>query len=68
MIKLTRLNGETVHINCEMIESLESAPETLLSLTTGRKIMVTNPIDEVIDKIINYKSKILARVQQYVDK
>jgi len=61
MIKLKRLNGKEFVVNCELIQYLEETPDTVLTLTTGQKIVVVESVDEVIDKVIDYKSKILQR-------
>lgn len=58
MISVTRLNGDELNINAELIETLESTPDTLITLTTGRKMMVLESADEVIDRVLQYRSKI----------
>ena len=47
MIKVTKLNGNELVVNADLIEFVESTPDTLISLTTGRKIMVLEEMDEV---------------------
>lgn len=58
MIYVSRLNGKTLVVNCDKIEFLESTPNTVISMTTGRKIVVSESIDEVIVKIIEYKKRV----------
>ncbi len=48
MIKLTQLNGRTIVVNVDLIEFVESAPDTIVSLTTGKKILVKETDEEVI--------------------
>ena len=48
MIKVTKLNGRELVVNADLIEFIETTPDTLISLTTGRKIMVLEDIDEVV--------------------
>jgi flagellar protein FlbD len=55
MIKVTKLNGSELVVNADLIEFVESTPDTLISLTTGRKIMVLEPLDEVVQKAIGYR-------------
>ena len=55
MIKLTRLNDTGFVINAEMIEFVEAIPDTIISLASGKKVMVTEPVDLVIERIIEYK-------------
>ncbi len=59
MIKLTKINDQQFYINCDLMEFIESTPDTIISLTTGKKIIVKESADEVIDKIIEFKSRAL---------
>lgn len=58
MIRLTKLNRATFVLNCELIETIESTPDTVISTISGKKFVVTESIDEVVDKVIQYKSNI----------
>ena len=60
MIQLTRLNGKMLAVNAELIEFVESTPDTILTLNTGHKVLVRESVDEVIDKVIDYKRRISA--------
>ena len=62
MIKLKRLNGKEFVVNCEMIEFVESTPDTVVTLGSGNKIVVRDTIDEVIDKVVEYKKSINSRL------
>ncbi|MEE2657958.1 MAG: flagellar FlbD family protein [Candidatus Latescibacterota bacterium] len=55
MIKVTRLNNTKLVINAEMIEFIEAIPDTLVTLSSGKKVMVTEPVDVVVDLIIEYE-------------
>lgn len=55
MIKLTRLNNTEFVINAEMIEFIEAIPDTIVSLASGKKVMVTEPVDVVVERVIEYK-------------
>jgi len=57
MIKLTRLNESEVVVNAEMIEFVEAIPDTILSLVSGKKIMVSESVDEVIERVIVYRRR-----------
>lgn len=61
MIYLSRLNGETFVFNCDLIESIEATPNTVISMTTGKKIVVSESIDEIIDRIIEYRRRIFIK-------
>lgn len=55
MIKLKRLNGHEIVVNPELIEWVDANPDTTLTLATGSKIIVKNSLDEVIEKIMEYR-------------
>lgn len=59
MIKLTRLDGEVLVVNAELIESINCGSETLVSLTTGRKLMVRETPEAVIDLAVAYRARTL---------
>jgi flagellar protein FlbD len=55
MIKLRRFNGQEFILNADLIETLEATPDTVISLTNGRKYVVQNPVEEIIRNAIEYK-------------
>ncbi|MCZ6634763.1 MAG: flagellar FlbD family protein [bacterium] len=59
MIRVTRFNKTILYINADMIEFLESTPDTIITLNTGRKVLVRETVDEVIDKVVTYKRRFL---------
>ncbi len=54
MIYLTRLNGDKIVINVDLIELLEQTPDTIVTLTTGRKYVVKESMEIIQAAIINY--------------
>ncbi|SEN32193.1 flagellar FlbD family protein [Paenibacillus sp. OV219] len=54
MIAVTRLNGKSLHINALLIELVEETPDTLITMTTGKKILVLEKATEVISSIQSY--------------
>ena len=58
MIKVTRLNGKAFVMNADLIEFVESTPDTLVSLTTGRKIMVLESMQDVVKSAIDYRARL----------
>ncbi len=58
MITLKNINNKEITINCELIETIKSTPDTIISLTNGKNIIVKDSIDEIIEKTIEYKRKI----------
>lgn len=55
MIKVSRINGKEFVINSELIEFVESTPDTVISLTTGKKVVVQESVDDIINKVIEFK-------------
>lgn len=55
MIEVTRLNGSTVTINAEVIELVESVPDTVITTITGRKLIVRDSITSVVERITAYR-------------
>ena len=64
MIKLNRINGKEVVINSELIEILEATPDTVITLTTGKKYIVEESVEDVIEKVVDFKKKIYANLYQ----
>jgi len=60
MIKITRLNNVEQIINSELIEFIDSTPDTNITMTTGRKIIVRESVDEIINRVVAYKKRIFA--------
>ena len=59
MIRVTRINRVPLVLNSDLIEHVESTPDTVISLTNGQKFMVLESADEVIKRIIGFRRQIL---------
>ena len=55
VVSITKLNGQEIIINCGLIELIESIPDTTITMTTGRKIIVKETVDTVLERIMAYK-------------
>jgi len=51
VIKITKLNDKELVINDALIETIESTPDTTITMTTGRKIIVLESLDEILKRI-----------------
>lgn len=60
MIEVTKLNGSTILINAELIESVEETPDTVLSFVTGKKLIVKESRQEVKNLVKLYRKEIFA--------
>jgi len=61
MIKLTRLNHEPLVLNSDLIEYVEATPDTVITMTSGEKLRVTETADEVIARVIEFRRAISER-------
>jgi flagellar protein FlbD len=55
MIVLHRLNKEEFTLNADYIETLEATPDTVITLTSGKKLMVKENVDNVVQQVVRYK-------------
>ncbi len=54
MIPLTKINGSAFVLNSELIKYIESTPDTMITLTTGDRLLVKEKTEDVIRKVIEY--------------
>jgi flagellar protein FlbD len=59
MVKITRLNDSVLIINADMIQFLEATPDTIITLTDGRKVVAKESVDDIIEKVVDYKRRLL---------
>ena len=58
MIALTRLNHVAVLLNSDLIETIESTPDTIIRLTNGQKLIVLEHADEIVEKVRDFRRSI----------
>lgn len=68
MIYLNRLNGEEFVVNSDLIEHIEATPDTVIALTDGRKLVVTQSPAEIIDRIIEFRKRIFPYIIENEEK
>lgn len=59
MIQLTRLNHHPLVLNSDLIKFVEQAPDTVITLVSGEKIVVCEPAREVLERVVLYRRAIL---------
>jgi len=59
MIRLTRINNHGLTVNSDLIKFIEQSPDTLITLITGEKIVVSEPVEEVLARIIEFRRAVL---------
>jgi flagellar protein FlbD len=59
MIHVTRINHVPLLLNSDLIEHVETTPDTVISLTTGHKFVVLESADEVVRRVVAFRREIL---------
>lgn len=62
MIDVTRMNDTKITLNAELIESVEETPDTVVTLTTGKKVIVKESRQEIKERVLRYKKEIFFMV------
>ena len=62
MVELTRFNDTRFLINTELIEMVEETPDTVVTLTTGKKLIVKESKEDIKNKVIAYKKEIFSNL------
>ena len=64
MIKLTRLNHTPLIVNSDLIEHIEVTPDTVVTLTSGQKLIVLESAEEIVERVITFRRSIVGNVIQ----
>jgi len=64
MIKLLKTNGSKIVINADLIEEIKETPDTVITLTNGKKILVKDSAEEIVEKVIKYRQKIMMGISR----
>jgi flagellar protein FlbD len=67
VVKLTRLDRRELVVNADLVEFIEATPETIISMTTGKKVVVKESVDEVIRRIVEFRHRTLPTVKSAVN-
>lgn len=64
MILVHRLRGEPLFVNADLIESIEARPDTVITLVDGRKTVVTETPQEIVERITRFRAAVLAASEE----
>jgi len=64
MIYVTRLNGERLALNIDIIEQMEETPDTVITLTTGKKLVVKESMYKIREDIISFRKRSLTNIKK----
>jgi flagellar protein FlbD len=59
MIAVTRLHGASITLNCDLIERVESTPDTVLTLVDGSRYVVRESVGEIVDKVRTFRASVV---------
>jgi flagellar protein FlbD len=59
MILLTRLNNRSLTVNSDLIKFVEQAPDTIVTLITGEKIVVRESVDQILALVVEFRRSVL---------
>jgi flagellar protein FlbD len=59
VIELTRLNGQKLFVNCDLLKYAEASPDTVLTLLTGEKLVVRESCEEVMTLALSFRARVL---------
>jgi flagellar protein FlbD len=59
MIYVTRLDGREVVVNIDLVVTIEKTPDTVLTLTTGDRIMVRESVEDIVQRALAYRHRLL---------
>ena len=65
MIRLTRINHIPLVLNADLIEHVETTPDTVISLTNGQKFVVLESTDDVIRKVVEFRREISSGIPSH---
>lgn len=58
MIQLTRLNNQPITVNSDLIKFVEQAPDTVITLVTGEKLVVRETVAEICERIVKFRGSV----------
>ena len=64
MIQLTRLNNARLALNSDLIKYVEEAPDTVITLLNGEKLVVRETTEQVIDRVLEFRRAILGDTKE----
>jgi flagellar protein FlbD len=63
MIRVTRINHTPLILNSDLIEHIETTPDTVISLTSGQKYVVMEAAEDVIEKVVEFRRRLYTEIR-----
>ncbi|MGD0791566.1 MAG: flagellar FlbD family protein [Terriglobales bacterium] len=67
MIQLTRLNNHPLVVNSDLIKFVEQAPDTVITLLSGEKIVVRESAQDVLERVVQFRRSVLQGIMLWWD-
>ena len=67
MIQLTRLNNQPLVVNSDLIKFVEQAPDTVITLVTGEKMVVLESAQELLERVVQFRRSVLQGIMLWWD-
>ncbi len=67
MVQLTRLNGHPLAVNSDLIKFVEQAPDTVITLVNGEKIVVRESAEDVLERVLQFRRSVLQGIMLWWD-
>lgn len=64
MILVHKLKGEPLFVNCDLIDTIEATPDTVVSLADGRKLVVSESPEEVVDRARKFRASVIVATEE----
>ena len=64
MVLVHRLKGEPLFLNADLIESIESIPDTVVTLADGRRLVVADDPGELVQRITRFRASVLVAAEE----
>jgi len=68
LVKVSRLNGAEFYVNPDLIEFIEQTPDTLLTMTAGKKVIIKETPEELASKILQHKQEVVSEWPKFIGK
>lgn len=63
MIRVTRINHTPLILNSDLIEHLETTPDTVISLTNGQKYVVLEAADDIVEMVVEFRRRLYSEIK-----
>jgi flagellar protein FlbD len=64
MIVVTRYHGPAMALNCDLIECAEATPDTVVTLVDGRRYVIQESVDEIVQKVREFRASVVLLAQR----